>query len=244
MRSKKNMIKRLVSLLLCSAICVVAADAADNWQYSKWTATVTGVSNIKYHGRTAITASKGLVRSTATILSTNTSALPAGYVKAKAELYRGPALASYGGPVSNSASSTGVTASTGQASGAGTYTAQGTTYYATSSNRDMETLELESVDYKTLVRANGGKNLTSEQKEIHTNSAGETYGEAMVVKYLKADVDLISAVGKNGVEGYIKTSDLPHNIPDYVPYDHEITVYENDGVTVIDSFFISSGYAN
>lgn len=153
MRSKKNMIKRLVSLLLCSAICVVAAAAADNWQYSKWTATVTGVSNIKYHGRTAITASKGLVRSTATILSTNTSALPAGYVKAKAELYRGPALASYGGPVSNSASSTGVTASTGQASGAGTYTAQGTTYYATSSNRDMETLELESVDYKTLVRA-------------------------------------------------------------------------------------------
>lgn len=208
------MIKRLVSLLLCSAICVVAAAAADNWQYSKWTATVTGVSNIKYHGRTAITASKGLVRSTATILSTNTS------------------------------SSTGVTASTGQASGAGTYTAQGTTYYATSSNRDMETLELESVDYKTLVRANGGKNLTSEQKEIHTNSAGETYGEAMVVKYLKADVDLISAVGKNGVEGYIKTSDLPHNIPDYVPYDHEIPVYENDGVTVIDSFFISSGYAN
>ena len=66
----------------------------------------------------------------------------------------------------------------------------------------------------------------------------------MVVKYLKADVDLISAVGKNGVEGYIKTSDLPHTFPDYVPYDHEIPVYENDGVTVIDSFFISSGYAN
>lgn len=79
MKPKKNVIKRLVSLLLCSAICVVAAAAADNWQYSKWTATVTGVSNIKYHGRTAITASKGLVRSTATILSTNTSALPAGY---------------------------------------------------------------------------------------------------------------------------------------------------------------------
>ena len=37
MRSKKNMIKRLVSLLLCSAICVVAAAAADNdlsgWAY-------------------------------------------------------------------------------------------------------------------------------------------------------------------------------------------------------------------
>ena len=98
MRSKKNMIKRLVSLLLCSAICVVAAAAADNWQYSKWTATVTGKSNIKYHSRTAITASKGLVRSTATILTTDGTQVPANYVKASAELYRGQALASYGGP--------------------------------------------------------------------------------------------------------------------------------------------------
>ena len=35
MKPKKNVIKRLVSLLLCSAVCVVAAVAADNWQYSK-----------------------------------------------------------------------------------------------------------------------------------------------------------------------------------------------------------------
>lgn len=94
------------------------------------------------------------------------------------------------------------------------------------------------------VRANGGVDLSTEEKQIHTNAAGETYGEALVVKYLNEDVDMISAIGKNGTEGYIKVSDLPQNIPDYVPHDHEIPVYASDGVTVIDSFFISSGYTD
>lgn len=101
-----------------------------------------------------------------------------------------------------------------------------------------------SVDYYMAVRANGGVDLSTEEKQIHTNAAGETYGEALVVKYLNEDVDMISAIGKNGTEGYIKVSDLPQNIPDYVPHDHEIPVYASDGVTVIDSFFISSGYTD
>lgn len=125
----------------------------------------------------------------------------------------------------------------------GTYTAHGTTWYK-GSDGEMKTLELESVDYYMAVRANGGVDLSTEEKQIHTNAAGETYGEALVVKYLNEDVDMISAIGKNGTEGYIKVSDLPQNIPDYVPHDHEIPVYASDGVTVIDSFFISSGYTD
>lgn len=241
MKSKNKIVKRLVSLLLCGSICVVAAVAVG--YYSPWTATVTGMSGIKYHGRTYIAASKGMVSSTATILTTDSTNVPEKYLKAYAELYRGIALASYGGPVVNGALTPGVTASTGKASGAGTYTAHGTTWYK-GSDGEMKTLELESVDYYMAVRANGGVDLTSEEKQIHTNAAGDTYGEAMVAKYLDEDVDLISAIGKNGKEGYIKTADLPHNIPDYVPYDHEIPVYESDGVTVIDSFFISSGYTD
>lgn len=125
----------------------------------------------------------------------------------------------------------------------GTYTAHGTTWYK-GSDGEMKTLELESVDYYMAVRANGDVDLSTEEKQIHTNAAGETYGEALVVKYLNEDVDMISAIGKNGTEGYIKVSDLPQNIPDYVPHDHEIPVYASDGVTVIDSFFISSGYTD
>ena len=85
---------------------------------------------------------------------------------------------------------------------------------------------------------------TGTETNVISHAAGETYGEALVVKYLNEDVDMISAIGKNGTEGYIKVSDLPQNIPDYVPHDHEIPVYASDGVTVIDSFFISSGYTD
>lgn len=159
MKFQNKIVKRLVSILLCGSICVVAAVAVS---YSPWTSTVTGMSNIKYQG----------------------------------------------------------------------------------SDGEMKTLELESVDYYMAVRANGGVDLSTEEKQIHTNAAGETYGEALVVKYLNEDVDMISAIGKNGTEGYIKVSDLPQNIPDYVPHDHEIPVYASDGVTVIDSFFISSGYTD
>lgn len=140
MKFQNKIVKRLVSILLCGSICVVAAVAVS---YSPWTSTVTGMSNINM-----------------------------------------------------------------------------------------------------AVRANGGVDLSTEEKQIHTNAAGETYGEALVVKYLNEDVDMISAIGKNGTEGYIKVSDLPQNIPDYVPHDHEIPVYASDGVTVIDSFFISSGYTD
>ena len=240
MKFQNKIVKRLVSILLCGSICVVAAVAVS---YSPWTSTVTGMSNIKYHGRTSITASKGMVSSTATILTTDSTKVPAGYVKASAELYRGIALAAFSGPVANGALSTGITATTGGASGKGTYTAHGTTWYK-GSDGEMKTLELESVDSYMAVRANGGVDLSTEEKQIHTNAAGETYGEALVVKYLNEDVDMISAIGKNGTEGYIKVSDLPQNIPDYVPHDHEIPVYASDGVTVIDSFFISSGYTD
>lgn len=163
MKFQNKIVKRLVSILLCGSICVVAAVAVS---YSPWTST-----------------------------------------------------------------------------GKGTYTAHGTTWYK-GSDGEMKTLELESVDYYMAVRANGGVDLSTEEKQIHTNAAGETYGEALVVKYLNEDVDMISAIGKNGTEGYIKVSDLPQNIPDYVPHDHEIPVYASDGVTVIDSFFISSGYTD
>ena len=93
-------------------------------------------------------------------------------------------------------------------------------------------------DYYMAVRANGGVDLSTEEKQIHTNAAGETYGEALVVKYLNEDVDMISAIGKNGTEGYIKVSDLPQNIPDYVPHDHEIPVYASDEMCIRDRYIV------
>lgn len=88
------------------------------------------------------------------------------------------------------------------------------------------------------------KPFTADELEVKTNSLNQSYGEAFVAKKMNLDLDLISAVGQNGVEGYIYSSELPHNIANYVPYDHEINVYASDGITVVDSFYISAGTPN
>lgn len=232
----KNIGKRFCAFILCCVLGITAASAATN--YSDWTKNVSGPNGIKYHGRTSITVSNGMVSSTATMVTTDSTALPAGYVKVWAELYRGNALSSYGGPVSNAANKTGATAQTGKASGNGNYHAEGTAEY-TNKNGGTSTLELLPVTYSMSSRAI--EPFTADEREVKTNSLNQSYGEAFVAKKMNLDLDLISAVGQNGVEGYIYSSELPHNIANYVPYDHEINVYASDGITVVDSFYISAG---
>lgn len=274
----KDIGKRITALLVCCLVCVVTAAAVN---YSPWTGTVTGKNNIKYHGRTSINASRGLVSSTATILTTDSTKVPAGYVKAKAELYRGPGLAAYSNEITNGSLSTGITATTTQASGAGTYRAEGTTWFMNTDD-ELESLELESVSLTMSARSANDEDkfndeeetrsgydvseltseelllscqdneflseidgtridkiwFSSEEMKIGTNENGNTYGEALFVKHAGLDVDLISAIGKNGVTGYIWRSSLPGN-ENYVPA-NEVPIYANDGVTVIDSMLVGS----
>jgi len=76
---------------------------------------------------------------------------------------------------------------------------------------------------------------SSEEMKIRTNENGDTYGGAYFVKHAKLDVDLISAIGRNGAEGYILRSSLPwgNDLGDCVPPD-ENPVYASDGVTLLD----------
>ena len=97
---------------------------------------------------------------------------------------------------------------------AGVLIVSGVSMSANAADIAPKTLELESVDYYMAVRANGGVDLSTEEKQIHTNAAGETYGEALVVKYLNEDVDMISAIGKNGTEGYSEL--LGNKLPSFL----------------------------
>lgn len=47
---------------------------------------------------------------------------------------------------------------------------------------------------------------------IRINFNGQTYGTALVEMYGEECPDLISAVGENGVEGYILATDLDRNL--------------------------------
>lgn len=83
---------------------------------------------------------------------------------------------------------------------------------------------------------------SSEKMRIRTNENGDTYGSGLFTDAARLDVDLISAVGKNGVEGYIWRSSLPLYDPNYVP--KELPVYESDGVTVVDWMSAPPGSSN
>lgn len=83
--------------------------------------------------------------------------------------------------------------------------------------------------------------------EVCVNSRGETYGSG----YFNDGLDLIRAIGVNGVEGYVRSSDLYGSSP-ATPEEaiarndagaFTIPVYDAEGVQVIDSFAVCEGVA-
>jgi hypothetical protein len=86
------------------------------------------------------------------------------------------------------------------------------------------------------------------------NARGETFGSAAGIYCVEYMPDLTRVLGDNGIVGYARTSELP--VSDPVPSSPEeavrmmeeaerdgvaprvINVYENDGITIIDTFTI------
>ncbi|MFJ8103427.1 peptidase [Lysinibacillus sp. NPDC096212] len=87
--------------------------------------------------------------------------------------------------------------------------------------------------------------LTLMTEEYAVNNNGETYGSSFSEFTEGEAPDLISAIGVNGVKGYIKSSDLapkftiPEEAITYTQsrsYINIIPVYDLDGITVLDDF--------
>lgn len=88
--------------------------------------------------------------------------------------------------------------------------------------------------------------------DFEVNENGETYGTAGDLIYYEDEPDLIAVVGNNGIEGYVRKTELEADTPscpeEAVKMMEErkrngnqprvIDVYESDGVTVIDTFTI------
>lgn len=83
---------------------------------------------------------------------------------------------------------------------------------------------------------------------VQINENGDVYGSEIFLDAIGVKADLISAIGENGVEGYVKATDL--NGPDpktpaeavqqQVRVNRTIPLYESDGETVIGSFVIQN----
>lgn len=114
-------------------------------------------------------------------------------------------------------------------------------------------VQLYNGDGYTQYNCSRTPNLPAEETEsisIELNAAGEIYGSELLLEMIGVEPDLISAVGQNGAEGYIKRTDLDYNLPsnpaeamEYManrPARRTIPLYAEDGVTVLGSFVIDN----
>jgi len=84
-------------------------------------------------------------------------------------------------------------------------------------------------------------------KEVQVNENGEIYGSDYFLSQIGVQPDLISAVGENGADGYVKRTDLepyfntPEELADFDQNDalHIIPLYLSDGETIIGSFVMN-----
>ncbi|MDQ0208616.1 peptidase M56 BlaR1 [Alkalicoccobacillus murimartini] len=104
----------------------------------------------------------------------------------------------------------------------------------------------------SLQTAFGGQEIT----DYSINDSGKTYGSALFVETAEEEPDLISAIGLDGTEGYVKKTDLDRvtgeadspKTPEEAlkkqeererNQDIQIPLYEEDGETIIGEFEIS-----
>lgn len=87
--------------------------------------------------------------------------------------------------------------------------------------------------------------------EVHVNENNEIYGSEYFLEQHNIHPDLISAIGDNGVEGYVKAIDLEEPMPDTleeaieyqnnISSERTINLYKNDGITVIGTYTVEYG---
>lgn len=89
------------------------------------------------------------------------------------------------------------------------------------------------------------------QTEYEVNENGQTYGSSFSEFTIGDEPELISAVGINGIEGYVKSNDLapnPVSIEEALDYaddnslDIYIPLYDVDGLTVLDQFKLETSF--
>lgn len=163
--------------------------------------------------------------------------VPVGYIGTNSCLYNSSgALVKSSGWIYSDSSIAGCSMPSGSCYQPGTYYAKGQVRFY--NGNGYNTYTTNSTPYLTL---------RSYSAQIGVNDAGLTYGSDMLATSEDAIPDLILAVGTNGAEGYVYSTDLYEEAPDYneatntmsnTSCSHYIPLYEEDGETVIGMFEI------
>lgn len=205
-----------------------------NAAYSDWL-VFPNINGIGYRGQTGILREGSNMVGTAQTRST--ASVPAGSIGASARLYRNGYTVSSTSVRYNTSAGVSILVRTPTNTAKGQYNTGGVAYIKATSG--WKIYDMISSPYQTMALLL--------DDEIPRNENGEIFGsEYYLLSQYNIQPDLISAIGIDGTEGYIKYTDVnfvPKTIEEaiaYNPDDFEIPLYEDDGETVIGSFLVEA----
>ncbi len=198
-RGMRNVLSVLLIgvMLLSSSLCV-HADTSSNWQ----TATVYGYS---YDYRSSLWNryfnSGNTIEAVAEVFTSNRKNAPAGYMGAQARLYTSSGTLKYASSmVYNDTAVINVYAYSERATSSGYFYSQSKVNFY---NGNGYTSYTANKSPNAAVPSALNSNI-----EYSVNVNNETYGSGLLADALGIEPDLIAAVGRDGIEGYVRSEDL------------------------------------
>lgn len=234
---KRKIMSFVVIVSLISSISLNAFAMGTTSEGSYTTVYVNGYT-LKYNS--TVTADTGSVWSHVHIYNPKYENLPVGYLGVNARMYN-----SSGTLIKSSGWEYNDTPLLGIANMTPIYYTSAGTYYGRGQVRvyNGNGYNIYTTTRSPYIQAHSLKNL-----EINVNENNEIYGSEYFLEQYDIHPDLISAIGDNGNEGYVKATDLeepePNSLADAVKYqknlqsERKINLYENDGITVIGTYTV------
>ena len=231
------MFKRILAGVVLAAMCVFSASAVTGTVFQR---TYNGISyNVLSHVN--INSTRGAYPG-ASVTSQHGGTVPKGYVMANAVLYNsdGDRLLESGW-FPNTANTLTVVPENKYNKAYSTYRghAEVAFYDANHGDYDYFRNEVPYTPYVSLTRT-----VNQTDHIVSYNANGESYGTDEAGAIAQIDLDLIRAVGTNGEQGYIRSSDypeLPKHLGDPLPSEQDLPLYTSDGITVIGVYHYGGG---
>lgn len=230
---KVKRIWAVISTILLVMVVAPVANAAD--AYSVWTRTAHSYAGAQYRFRSSVHTSGSGVNSRVTTQVID-GTVGAGYMGVSPYLYsESGALIKVKDWVYNTSQTNELVSGTAPYFANGTYYGSGKVRFYTING-----------SYQELPTSNSPYLQKYSLDPVGVNNNGETFGSLL---FSSAVPDLVSAVGDNGIEGYVKFSDLDSSGTPSSPddalnsmssSDMHINLYAVDGMTILDQFTIES----
>ena len=234
----KTVFKRILAGVVLAAMCMCSASAVTGTVFQR---TYNGISyNVLSHVN--INSTKGAYPG-ASVTSQHGGTVPNGYVMANAVLYNGNGdrlLES--GWFSNTANTLTVTPKNQYDKAYPSYRGHAEVAFYDANNNGKYVYYRDEVPYTPLISLT--RSTDQLDYAVSYNANGESYGTDMAGMVAQIDLDLRRAIGTNGEQGYIRSSDypeLPKHLGDPLPSEQDLPLYDSDGVTVIGVYHYGGG---